>query len=127
MDSLAEALMWLQKEEESVRGSLQSSGREQVLWGNLWSPNTVPISCWGTVPKEVPRFVVRWPWHHEINSMGSGLGAWWTVLCRCGHQYPGAGTLLPSSLRPWTQDHWTAGRSFLLSVTEAAAAGCKAC
>lgn len=80
VELLAEALMWLQREKESVLGSSRSSVQEQILWGSPWSPDPAPSSPGGLCPEEATGFVVRWPQHHEVSYMGSGVGARWTVL-----------------------------------------------
>lgn len=114
VELLAEALMWLQREKESVLGSSRSSVQEQILWGGPWSPDPAPSSPGGLCPEEATGFVVS---GHSTMKSVTWAQAWvpgGQSYCGPGRQHPGtgaapAGPLLPSSMRhldPGPPDSW---------------------
>ena len=107
-------------------------GLSSTTRGPPWSFSTVPMSSEGLYPEDVPGFGVRWPQCREVSSAGSGLGVWWADLLQAWSSVPrgcgrSSGPLLLPSMRhldPGPLDGW---KSISPSVTEAVAAGYKAC
>lgn len=121
----------IQREKESAFGPLWSSTQERVLWGHPSHLTLSPSPPRRLFLEEVPGFVVRWPRHHEVSHRLRHrclVDSPNVALTQCpGTGAAPGGPLLPSSRRHLAPGPSSSWKIISPLVTEALAAGYKAC